>query len=454
MNHTSVLAMCLDRLSWSPDRLAREINRVCGAGTISAKAPYNWLKGSCPRRGLPRVVSEILAERLGEPVPVHSLWPGKFPPMAPESGQDRLPGTPPAPCHPGYAVPASRPHLAPPITATGDQDLITTAVDWLLNTDSRPAAQLRGEEVDATALGMISERISQFRRLDDDRGGRLLLDWAVHDLRWARTLIDTCSYDQETGVRLHGLVAELGQIVGWVAADLGDEPHGRLYLLDALRSARSAGDRALAAHIISCLSYQAAWHGRGEEALRLIQIARKGTADQPPSRGQALLASRQARAHASLGDPVGCRRALEETADISEAIGDTQWTAEPQGREPWAYWVTPAVLVGDAGRAWLEVGRPGRAALDLARGLELFDGSQPRNRLLHQSSLAEARLSLGEVDGAAQAAGAALDLAGQVASARGRARLAGLRRQFQHQDAAEARQIVQRTDHVLGRTRN
>ncbi|MEW1748313.1 hypothetical protein ACIQU1_03935 [Streptomyces angustmyceticus] len=449
MNHTSVLAMCLDRLSWSPDRLAREINRVCGEGTISAKAPYNWLKGSCPRHGLPRVVSEILAERLGEPVPVHSLWPGKFPPTAPEPGQDRLPGTPPAPCHPAYTVPAVRRHPAPPITATGDQTLITTAVDWLLNTDSPPAARLRGEEVDARALGMISERIAQFRRLDDDRGGRLLLDWAVQDLRWARTLIDTGSYDQETGVRLHGLVAELCQLAGWVAADLGDEAHGRLYLLQALHSARSAGDRALGAHIISCLSYLATWHGRGDEALRLIQIARKGTADQPPSPGQALLASRQARAHAALGDPEGCRRALEETAGISEAIDETQWMTEPKGREPWAYWVTPAVLVGDAGRARLEIGRTGRAALDLARGLELFDDSQPRNRMLHHTSLAEARLSLGEVDGAAQAAGAALDLAGQVASARGRARLAGLRRQFQQHDAAEARRIVQRTDHVL-----
>jgi hypothetical protein len=110
------------------------------------------------------------------------------------------------------------------------------------------------------------------------------------------------------------------------------------------------------------------------------------------------------------------------------------------------------VLVGDAGRARLEVGRPGQAALDLARGLELFDDSQPRNRLLHQTSLAEARLSLGEIDGAASAAEAALDLAGQSASARGRARLTGLRRQLQRHDAADARRVVQRTDDVLGRT--
>ncbi|MEU9123490.1 hypothetical protein AB0C96_27075 [Streptomyces sp. NPDC048506] len=453
MNNTSILAACLRRLSWSPDRLAREINRVCGAGTISAKAPYNWLKGSCPRHGLPRVVSEILAERLGEPVPLHSLWPDKFPPTEPDSGPDRLPGTPPEPCHSVCRVPPAQRCLSPSTTATGQQGLAIAAVDWLLNTDTPPRGQRGVEGVDAAVLSLIGERISQFRLLDDDRGGRLLLDWAVQDLRWAMSLVDTCSYDQETGIRLHRLVAELAHIVGWVAADLGDEAHGRHYLLQALRSARLAGDRALAAHVLSCLSYLAMWHGRGEEALRLIRIARKGTAGQAPSPGQALLVSRQARAHASLGDRDGCARALEETAAIYEAMGDEQGMTEPRGQEPWAYWVTRAVLVGDAGRAWLEVGRPGRAAFELARGLELFDGSQPRNRLLHQTSLAEARLLLGELDGAAQAAGAALDLAGQVASARGRTRLTGLRRQLQRHDAADVRRIVQRTDDVLGCTR-
>ncbi|MCZ0995622.1 hypothetical protein O1L44_24655 [Streptomyces noursei] len=108
--------------------------------------------------------------------------------------------------------------------------------------------------------------------------------------------------------------------------------------------------------------------------------------------------------------------------------------------------------MGDAGRARLEIGRPGEAALDLARGLELFDDSQPRNRLLHQTSLAEARLSLGELDGAAQAAEAALDLAVQVPSARGQARLTDLRRRFQRHNAADARRIVELTDDVLGRT--
>ncbi|MEV4442340.1 hypothetical protein AB0K09_25690 [Streptomyces sp. NPDC049577] len=452
MNETSVLACCLDRLSWSPERLAREINRVCGADTISPKAPYNWLKGSCPRRRLPHVVADILTDRLGEPVTVQALWPGRFP--AGEECLARVPAPRPAPdagSEPSPHAPrsAQRPRLtaaAPaPRTAATEQELMTTAVDWLLNPDPEPGSQLRGEEVDHAALDVLNERIAQLRRLDDDRGGRLVLDWAAQDLRWARTLTAECSYDPATGVRLHRAVAELGQLVGWIAADLGIDDLARQHLLLALRAARAAGDRALAAHVISCLSYRAAWNGHGQDALRLSRIARKGSAGEPAGPGQALLATREARAHASLDDPGGCQRALEEAAELAEA-GPRGGRADA----PWSYWVTPAVLVADAGRAWLELGKPARAARDLAHGLRLFDDSQPRNRLLHWASLAEARLQLDDVDGAAAAADAALDLAEHVNSMRATARLTWLRSRFRRCDGRAARQTVQRADDLLG----
>ncbi|AHH97244.1 hypothetical protein GCM10010174_27400 [Kutzneria viridogrisea] len=70
------LAEFLDRLSWSPERLAREVNRLCGPGTVSAKAPYHWLRGAYPRRGIPEAVARVLSQHLSEPVEVGSIWPG------------------------------------------------------------------------------------------------------------------------------------------------------------------------------------------------------------------------------------------------------------------------------------------------------------------------------------------------------------------------------------------
>ena len=45
-----MLGELLACLSWSGERLAREICRVLGTGAVHPTAPYKWLKGPRPRR--------------------------------------------------------------------------------------------------------------------------------------------------------------------------------------------------------------------------------------------------------------------------------------------------------------------------------------------------------------------------------------------------------------------
>ncbi|MGW7489596.1 hypothetical protein [Streptomyces sp. NPDC054786] len=424
MNEVAVLASCLARLSWPPERLAREINKRCGSGTISSKAPYNWLKGACPRRRLPYIVAKILSDQLGEPIAVEALWPQHFP-AAPS------PQRIPAQRRPMTSVP-------PPAAL----DPVTASVDWLVADDAPPPSRTRGEEVPEVAVEVLTVRIQQLRQLDDSCSSGLVLDWALQDLQWAKKLAATYSYDTSTGLRLHRIIAELGQLTAWLTADQGMDELSNTRFLSALSAARAAGDRPLAAYIISCMSYRAVWAGRTEEALRLIRIARKGSAQEDMGIGQALLATREARARAGLGDEAGCRRALDEAAELSRA-------GRPSSEPPWAYWLTPAVMVADAGRAWLELGRPQQAEWHLAHGIDLLQGSQPRNLLLHSTSLAEARLAHREVDGAAEAAAEALTLAENISSQRAHSRLMALRQRFVRYDSAVAREIVQRADDLL-----
>ena len=70
----------------------------------------------------------------------------------------------------------------------------------------------------------------------------MLLDWIKQDLRWTASLASTTAYDQETGAALFGVLAELAQLAGWVATDLGQRALGQRYLLSALRFAHAAGD--------------------------------------------------------------------------------------------------------------------------------------------------------------------------------------------------------------------
>lgn len=158
MNTTSPLAEFLARLSWSPERLAREINRKHGVGTISSKAPYNWLKGARPRGQLPNKVAFLLAARLGEPITARTLWPENPSPAAGAPG--------------------------------------------------RPSGG-RGRELPLIVLDMLATRVRRLRQLRENGQHELAGDWVVQDLRLARKLAAEYTCDASVRSRLHGIIEEL-----------------------------------------------------------------------------------------------------------------------------------------------------------------------------------------------------------------------------------------------------
>jgi hypothetical protein len=446
MNEPSPLGDYLDRLEWSAERLVREINRISGPGTTTAKAPYGWIKGSCPRGRLPETVASILSGQLGEHITAQMLWPKRARETLvhlPHLDLD-LPWTPrgawqAAGLLSGHLTGPSP--VRPPVLP--GPSLVGPALDWLTADDEEPSSQQVGRQiVGPEAVQVLRDRIGQLRRLDDAQGGPLVLEWVTQDLRWAASLVHNGSYDPATGIELHGVVAELAQLAGWLACDQGRAGIGQRYLLAGLHFAHTAHDAILGANIVSCLSYQAMWSGEYQDALRLIRAARKGAGGPRTGRVHALLATRQARAHAQLRDDAACAKALDEA---SSAYAEGGETPDPS----WAYWVSDAVLAADAGRAWLELERPERAEPNLVRGLQLFGDAQPRNRMLHHASLAEARLALGDVDGAADAAHGALNLGEQLVSGRAHVRLRTLASGFARVDSPLARGVVDRAKDAL-----
>jgi hypothetical protein len=434
MSDTSALSEHLERLGWTAERLAREVNRTCGPDTITLKTPYGWLKGSRPRGQLPGVVAAILSRHLGEQISARSLWPQLASEETAQQGSRHAAAL--------VADICSNSSASRPVLIAGDT-LIGSAVDWLTADEEEPQGQDVGKQVvSPEAVQVLRDRIGQLRRLDDSQGGPLVLEWVIQDLRWAAMLVQNGSYDAPTGVSLHGILAELAQLAGWLASDQGRSGLGQRFFLAGLHAAHTGGDSALGANIVSCLSYQAMWAGNQQEALRLIRLARKGAGNRQPGRIRALLATRQARAHALLQDDTACAKALDEAAAAYDARSGSD---DPS----WAYWVTSAVLAADAGRAWLELSRPDRAAENLVRGLQLFGETQPRNRMLHNASLAEARLASGDLDGAVVAAHDALTLAEQLTSGRAYVRLQAMQSGFARIDSPLSREVVGRTRGAL-----
>jgi hypothetical protein len=285
----SELAVLLKSLHWSPERLAREINRRYGRGTVSLKAPYGWTKGAFPRGQVSEFVAIVLSEHLGRVIVVSQIWPehespvpvgfddpGLGPPwrgehvdriLAPLVEQDvGIPdGTAPSP---GEPVPGSV--------------LVSLAVGWLTAEVHPGSARTEGVELTAEILDVFTDRIGRLPTLGITRNRSLALNLVVHELRWALQLAAKTAYDVPSGRRLYRAIAELAQLAGWLAEEQDQYARAQRYLLGALRASALADDRCLGGRVLSCLGYHLAKYGNEREALRLLKLVDFGTDDGAP----------------------------------------------------------------------------------------------------------------------------------------------------------------------------
>ena len=147
------------------------------------------------------------------------------------------------------------------------------------------------------------------------------------------------------------------------------------------------------------------WRSTGA-GLQIVHLAQRGTRTTATPRLRAMLATREAWAHAQLGD---VRRFLHavETAEESHSDGDT--ASEPR----WLTGLDTAELLGTIGARYRDLARhdPRKATgavAYLSRALDMRDPDRARNRAFDLVSLGRAHLITGEPDRAAAAVESAL----------------------------------------------
>ncbi|MBB2940192.1 tetratricopeptide (TPR) repeat protein [Amycolatopsis bartoniae] len=356
-------------------------------------------------------MATILSEQLHRSISVQDLWPEKqF-------------TTPPRAANPLVGLASS-------------EDVMEAAVTWLLNCPvQQPESTPEASRTELVSI--LRSRVSQLRDFDDGVGGKMTLDWILSDLSWARSLTDGRCVGETVLRELNACVSDLARMAGWLMLDQGKHDQSKALLLLSLRKAAVTGRPTMAAHIVSCLSYVYLWEGDGTQALRLAQVARRGVEGLPQGRIHAVLASRQARAHALLGELSHARRCIEEAFRALEEDADDA---------PWGDWITWAVIQGDAGRSWLDAGEPSAAERDLRSAVDMMSDKGKRSQLLHLTSIAEAHLDQREVDGAVDTISRALELNQHLRSARADQRLRQLRRRFSTSSARSLREIFSRMD--------
>lgn len=217
---------------------------------------------------------------------------------------------------------------------------------------------------------------------------------------------------------LFSAVAELGEVVGWMAYDAGEHGIAQFYFTHSLRLTRESGDDALAAYLMTSLTHQALFVDNPRDALRIsttaVDVAQSAGNFQVVAESELL----SARALAQLGDTRAGSAALTraERAFLRR---------EHSISRPWASQWNETIFASHAGTTWLRLGNTEKAR-GLMRGVWDASSRHPRRRVYAGAELGIAAARAGDVDEAAQMARRILPLVVKIDSKRARHHLGRL----------------------------
>ncbi|MCX5157061.1 hypothetical protein OG914_24070 [Streptomyces sp. NBC_00291] len=286
-----------------------------------------------------------------------------------------------------------------------------------------PLAALPGVEVDSilamaagtnpspSTLQALRSSIEDYWRRDDEHGGETLRPAVVGQLRYVEGLLkDRRPTPIQHG--LYGVAAELARLTGWTYFDARQYQQARAYFSESLQLAREIDDHPFMANVLACMSLQATYQDKPADALALVSAAQDQARAGTTPRVRAMLAMREAFAHAALGD-----RKATHTA-ISEAHSQFERIHEGDPDPAWVTYFDEPKLIVDTGIAHGRLGEAAIAEPLIADALAREDPANQRGRAFHAFWLARTQLQRGKLDQACHTAMEALVPAAAVSSER------------------------------------
>ncbi len=120
----------------------------------------------------------------------------------------------------------------------------------------------------------IKEMTNAYRRLDNRFGGghaRAMTERYLRDD--VLPVVKAGRYRAAVRGGLFNAAAELTQLAGWIASDLGENHSAQQFMMDGLKLCRAVNNHAFAAEILAGMSHQAAFVGLGRNAVLLAREA-------------------------------------------------------------------------------------------------------------------------------------------------------------------------------------
>lgn len=322
--------------------------------------------------------------------------------------------------------------------------LATPARRWLDDPADVDLSHCGTRRVGHADVAAMTAMAATFSDLDRQRGGGYARTTLLAFLDQVVTPLLKGSYDDTTGRELYSATARLTDLAGFMCFDSGRHGLGQRYFIQALRLAKASGDKVLGAHVLSDMSMQAHYLGRGRDAIALAEAGVRSAL----AGGSALTAARcaavQARAHGSTGDAAAAAAAM--------IAADKQLDqADPDGEPSWIRFFDHRQLTVEFEYVAHELGRAADVQRFAAAAPVSTAGDMTRRHVLGASTLAASHLPsdrtggpVGEVDvdRACAVLTTALPAVGGLASRRAREAVNGVRRQLApYADSAAVQQF-------------
>ncbi|WP_432892889.1 transcriptional regulator [Kribbella sp. CA-245084] len=208
--------------------------------------------------------------------------------------------------------------------------------------------EFAGAAADSPLIEQIEQAIPLLQRLDDASGGGSHLEYVGAQFRSVALLVRQGGQPRSIETRLLSALAEIGQLAGWMAFDAGQHGQAQRYLFTALRVANECGYRAMAAHIVADLAFQAASREQSADAVALGESAAM-IAQHAPAGVRASIQTRLAYGYAVAGDMSVFDRAYKTGLEV---LADGDRAEDPA----WMYYLTPSHLDTQAGYALTHAG--------------------------------------------------------------------------------------------------
>ncbi|WP_329260820.1 helix-turn-helix domain-containing protein [Actinoallomurus sp. NBC_01490] len=297
--------------------------------------------------------------------------------------------------------------------------------------------------VDAAHVRYLRACLDQIRSRYRDAGGGAALEEALRHFARARAMLDESDYTTSIGRQLLVVTAELGEAAGWAAYDRNDQKLARQLYGEAELLAGSAEDAVVAVHVYTNLAQQSTYlarvtgrRGIARESLRFASRAAELARHEPSPRLHALIALRQALAHAELGDEIAFR---SQITTARRELERGSHAADPA----WAMFVSDSEITGYEALGYEAISRVqqvnnGRATALYRAVLDDPDRSTC-DKAYYRARLADALLNDGDISLAITEGAVILPsmTGGQMTSARSLAELRPLRAAAEQASAEE-----------------